>query len=88
MQPSRLAKDSVKSSTLATRGVALSLAETTCGQPYFVLAGCTSRDDATQFLPLAWRSTDRMFTPAHSKSRFLDLSSGEPVWPSGKALGW
>ena len=32
-------------------------------------------DDATRCSPLAWRSTDRMFTAGHSKGCRFDLTS-------------
>ena len=45
-----------------------SLVETTCGQPWVGFAACTPHEDATRCSPLAWRSTDRMFTPSRYRT--------------------
>ena len=45
-----------------------SLVATTCGQPWVGFAACTPREEGTRSSPLAWRPTDRMFTPGHSEA--------------------
>ena len=52
-----------------------SLTVTTCGQPCVGFVGVQPSDEATRYSPLAWRSTDRMFTLGHSKGHRFGFTS-------------